>query len=334
MRVRLAAWWLGVSLAVAAPVLGARADAAAARAPAARMTEATLDQEWISLDEETDLAQLERPEAARPIDQHALHVTDGYQRGDEAPLPTEGDGGQVVFVFGTVRPRIWCAQLRVCMVQLKAGETVTDVQSGDTRRWSVDLSMSGLTTYVVIKPRMPNIETDLVVFTDQRAYALTLTSQGTQHMPMVSFEYPEDQRAAWRRSLAAQAQRKAAAPATPEPTPEDNVISVDPKSLHTHYTIDVDNPWFCRRKRNCVDWAPREVLDDGRRTWIKMPATVGARTLPVLFVKTSAGWEQVAYRFKREVMTFFVDRVFNRAELVLGIAGKEGVVTLTREEPR
>jgi type IV secretion system protein TrbG len=295
------------------------------------VVEAGMSQEWIELDEQVELEELEKSPPLRKLDEQALHVNDAWKDGSTSPPPSEGDNGRVTLTYGAALPRIFCAPLRQCMIQLKEGEKVTDIHASDPVRWRVDLSMSGATTYVVVKPKVAGVGTDLAVITDQRAYVLDLVSHATKHMAIVSFEYPDDQREAWRRAIIGQQRRVTEQPAVPKPTAEDRLISVHPQKLNTKYEIAVDHPWFCRRRRTCVDWVPVQVVDDGKRTWITMPPSIEGKSLPVLYAKTSAGREKVAYRYKPEEHTFYVDQVMNKAELMLGVGGKGGIVTLVRK---
>ena len=75
---------------------------------------------------------------------------------------------------------------------------------------------------------------------------------------------------------------------------------------------------------------PVRVFDDGSKTYIQMPAGVQHREAPVFVVLNANGnGEMVNYRVKDQ--TYIVDRLFTRAELVLGSDKKAEKVEISRE---
>jgi type IV secretion system protein VirB9 len=65
---------------------------------------------------------------------------------------------------------------------------------------------------------------------------------------------------------------------------------------------------------------PLRVFDDGEKTYLQMPAEMKNREAPVLLIVGNDGKGEVTnYRVQRQ--TYIVDRLFDRANLVLG-AGK------------
>jgi type IV secretion system protein VirB9 len=75
---------------------------------------------------------------------------------------------------------------------------------------------------------------------------------------------------------------------------------------------------------------PRHVFDDGAKTYIQMPAAIQHREAPVLLVIGNDGkGEMTNYRVKDQ--TYIVDRLFDRANLVLGSGKKAQKVEIVRE---
>ena len=75
---------------------------------------------------------------------------------------------------------------------------------------------------------------------------------------------------------------------------------------------------------------PIRVFDDGSKTYIRMPSGVQHREAPVFVVLNAKGkGEMVNYRVKDQ--TYIVDRLFTRAELVLGSGKKAEKVEIRRE---
>ena len=71
------------------------------------------------------------------------------------------------------------------------------------------------------------------------------------------------------------------------------------------------------------------VMDDGAKTYIQMPIETIHRELPVLVVKGPNGSEMVNYRVKDN--TYIVDRLFDRAALLLGSGKHQVKVELIRQ---
>ena len=75
---------------------------------------------------------------------------------------------------------------------------------------------------------------------------------------------------------------------------------------------------------------PRRVFDDGAKTYIQMPAEIQHWEAPVLLVVGKDGkGEMTNYRVKEQI--YIVDRLFERANLVLGSGKKAQKVEISRE---
>ena len=76
---------------------------------------------------------------------------------------------------------------------------------------------------------------------------------------------------------------------------------------------------------------PVRVFDDGAKTYIQMRPEIQNREAPVLLVVGSDGkGEMTNYRVQQQ--TYIVDRLFERARLVLGAGKKAQKVEITREQ--
>ncbi len=75
---------------------------------------------------------------------------------------------------------------------------------------------------------------------------------------------------------------------------------------------------------------PVRVFDDGKETYIQISAAAKNREAPVLVVIGADGkQEMVNYRVKDDM--YIVDRLFERAELILGSGKKARKVEIDRE---
>jgi type IV secretion system protein TrbG len=94
---------------------------------------------------------------------------------------------------------VTCEPLRVCDVELGAGEEIQNVSLGDSSRWLVHPAFSGaresLTPHVMVKPTEYDIATNAIITTNRRTYCLGLVSKAKGdpgHVRRVKFYYPRD----------------------------------------------------------------------------------------------------------------------------------------------
>ncbi|HRE44644.1 MAG TPA: TrbG/VirB9 family P-type conjugative transfer protein [Terricaulis sp.] len=198
----------------------------------------------------------------------------------------------------------------ISTILLETGETLTSVAAGDTSRWQVSEAIAegehGLRTMLLVKPAAIGLRTNIVLVTDRRTYLVEAISQaGEAYSAEIAWCYPH--------SDAAHASTSAGA-------------------FNFDYRVRV-----VRGSRPV--WAPVRVFDDGQRTWIEFSAATAASELPPLFVITGEGAELVNYRI--DGRRYVVDRVFDRAELRLGVRApqivrieRSGLVAAGQRTPR
>jgi type IV secretion system protein VirB9 len=154
---------------------------------------------------------------------------------------------------------------------------------------------------------MPGLDTNLLIATDRRAYYLRLISRAEDYVARVAFAYPEDDTRKWQQQLAAQQAEAKKAQRAAEVPPA--MIAVE--KVNFDYTIRGGDEHI----------RPVRVFDDGAKTYIQMPSELQHREAPVLLVAGKDGkGEMTNYRVKDQ--TYIVDRLFDRASLVLG-SGKQ-----------
>ena len=231
--------------------------------------------------------------------------------------PAAGENGRVMYVFGKGLPEIVCAPLRICTLELQPGEqVVAEPQIGDSVRWHVTPSAYGQgpnkTELVVIKPQEAGLDTNLVLTTDRRVYYIRLVGHPTEYMPRVAFSYPDDDRRAWEAHIADRERKE-----------ESKVASVGTSvdNLNFNYTIAVE-------KGDGSFITPSRVFDDGQKTYIQLPPGAEVRETPALMlVGPDDTLDMINYRVKGN--TYVVDRLFDRAVLVLDVGSKQRRVTIT-----
>jgi type IV secretion system protein VirB9 len=258
-----------------------------------------------------------------PLDQSAQEAVkvSEHWRG-EGSVPAVGPDGRVLYSYGTGLPTVVCAPLRVCIIELQAGEKIVgEPHIGDSVRWNIAPAMYGTsdrtTSVIVLKPQSAGLDTNLLITTDRRAYYLRLISKPEEYVARVAFAYAEDDSAQkWQQQMAAQrVQEKLERRSADTP-----VALLAAEKLNFDYRI----------KGGDDNIRPRRVFDDGAKTYIQMPAEMRHREAPALLVVGADGkGEMTNYRVKDE--TYIVDRLFDRANLVLGSGKRAQKVEISRE---
>ncbi len=256
--------------------------------------------------------------ALNPTGQEAVVVSKQWQ--DAQNIPAPGKDGRVVYVYGAGMPIMVCSPLRICVVELQAGEKlVGEPQIGDSVRWEVSPATAGsgdgAMPLIVIKPTAAGLDTTMMIPTDRRAYYLRLQSKPDDYLARVAFWYPQDQNQQWKQF---QQQQNALRP----PKEEHKDAKVLPDAVDAVY-------WDYDIKGGDSTMRPIRVLDDGVKTYIQMPSATQRTEAPVLVVEGPDGGEMVNYRVKGDM--YVVDRLFNRAALIVGAGKHAKKVQITRK---
>ncbi|HEY0622732.1 P-type conjugative transfer protein TrbG [Sphingomonas sp.] len=254
------------------------------------------------------------PRHRRPPSRAELRVRAANAKAIQEPLAPAFVNAVQVYPYGEgVLYRLFAAPERVTDIALQPGEAIVSVAAGDTARWTVGDTTSGVgesrRVHILVKPFAAGLSTNLIITTDRRTYYLRLESTSATAMAALSWTYPQDELIAIRRQQeAAEAARPVAAGLAIE-------------QLHFGYAITGDKP----------GWRPLRAFDDGRQTFIELPASVGVGEAPPLFVIGAQGDAQLV-NYRMSGRFYVVDRLFDTAELRLG-ARKQAVVRITRTGP-
>jgi type IV secretion system protein TrbG len=197
--------------------------------------------------------------------------------------------------------RLYTSPEKVSAIVLQPAEELIDVSTGDTVRWVIADTISGQGStrrvHILVKPTLPDIQTNLVVLTDRRTYHLELVSTKQTYMASISWTYPTD-------SLVALHKQNQAAQETAQRV-ADRGVRLD--SLNFRYRIEGDDP----------PWRPLRAFDDGHKVFIQMPSGISQGEAPPLFIAGADGRPNlVNYRVRGSY--YIVDRMFGAAELRLG----------------
>lgn len=216
---------------------------------------------------------------------------------------------EYVYSPGTLY-QIYGAPTRVTDIALQPGERIEgQVVIGDLVRWVIGVGKSPSAgelqqQHVYIKPTRPGLHTNLIINTSLRSYFCEIHSYRESYMVAVKWRYPQDEIA----QMVASAERQH------EGAKSAATIS-NPADLNFRYSRTVvEGP---------ARWAPTQVFDDGKKTYIHFPKDVTSGEVPVLFVMHNDETQLVNYRAKRD--TYIVDRLFDVAELRVGAKSQEVV---------
>ena len=247
-------------------------------------------------------------------------------------MPTPGSNGKVVYIYGQGMPVLVCAPLRVCAIELEVGEHLqSEPQLGDSRRWEITpvLSGSGLdeTPILIVKPIEAGLETDLIVPTDRRTYVIRLVSDPTRFVSRLAFQYPDEDRVKWADFEARQNETKRNAESIAEERrANDKKDGVLPMGENA-----VDRLYLDYKMTGDEHLRPDHVFDDGQHTYLIYPNDGRFRELPTLLLVVNGKTELVNFRV--DGSRYIVDRLFDKAVLVVGVGKKQTRVTITRETP-
>lgn len=241
-------------------------------------------------------------------------------------IPVEGKEGRVLFVFGAGLPVVTCAPLRVCALELEPGEKPTGEPAiGDGVRWVVTPQISGSapkeTWLIMLKPKSAGLDTNLVIATDRRTYFLRLVSDPVKYVARVAFDYPENPSEKWKAAVAqqkdnAEAKRVEATIAAP--------IEGDVSRAFFGYDIKA-------KKGVSESIKPVRVYDVDGKTFVVMPPSMRDREAPILLIQSGSKNEQVNFMLVKGD-TYRVDRLFDRAVLVLGVGKNQSRVEIVRTQ--
>ena len=194
--------------------------------------------------------------------------------------------------------QIYSAPLSVTDIQFQSGERIITVGAGDTSRWKVSKTHSGVSAsrqeHLLIKPDDEGLTNSLVVTTDLRTYHMMLHSTPKTYMASVAWRYPDSD------GLIAKLGDESDGIS-------DITNGVDVSRLNFNYKIKVT-------KGRQPDWYPTMVFNDGSKTYIKFPNHV--QDSPSLFVGDKKDSRIVNYRVQGNY--YIVDNIFYLAQLRSG----------------
>jgi len=207
----------------------------------------------------------------------------------------------------------------VTSIQLEPGERLISKAAGDTQRWLLGNTImgagAGQRVVILLKPRAPDLHTNITITTSKRIYFLDAYSHsGDGYQSGISWTYPDDEL----RAMQAQANTITQAQTN------DIGSGLSINDLNFSYRLSM-------KQGSRPAWFPLQVFDDGQKTYIRFPDSLGTTDAPPLFILQQGNRaDLVNYRVKGNY--YIVDRLFDRAELRFGQT-PQTIVLITRTGP-
>lgn len=186
-------------------------------------------------------------------------------------------------------------------IQLRPGEVVQKIASGNTTQWQVDVDIIDGVQHVYIKPMVSGIRTNMIINTDQRSYRFLVNSTDEMEYVVV-FNFAELDREA---QLKAEAEALAAQQAR-----LDNLKRLQNTHFNTNYKV-------IKTKNVKTVYVPKNIFDDGQKTYIEVSDLALRDNLPLVY--SYDDWEKgklqlVNYRLKNNVIE--IDKVVNKMRVM------------------
>lgn len=227
------------------------------------------------------------------------------------------DSGLVKIPFGHGQPTIVTAIGRITDIELEPGEKVWKASLGDVSSWEIAVIKAGdprePTRHVVIKPLKEGLFTNMLIYTDRRTYFMNLQSTASRYVLQIRFWYPDDMVQSFESMTGAR------------------VRSIQKEN--DRVLAKLDRPFVPRFGYSVVGsvfWKPRQVYDDGTRTYILMPKSVAtSQHLPVFEVMDADGQTEIEnYAVKGNM--FVIPRIFKKGVLFWNVGHRKEQVLIVR----
>jgi P-type conjugative transfer protein TrbG len=230
--------------------------------------------------------------------------------------PKLDENGVVVFMFDRGQASVVCAVNHVCDIALQPGEVVSPpLHVGDSADWFAHQAFSGVggaqTTHVTVKPKDAGLTSNIMIYTNRRTYSIELVSTSRDYMPMVKFEYPDDDDSMVQPVSLQGGMRAGGGSAS---SSCDQPVSIPPSEFHI--------------EKSSAPWRPVQAYavstPVGMKLCIDFPSDINSHNLPALVALgddgtwfTSPSKQIVNFSFVNR--RFVVEGLLNRVQLIDGV---------------
>lgn len=254
-------------------------------------------------------------------------VLDAYRQWvARSPFKPRVEQGVMRFPYGEMEPTIICAELRVCLLELRDDEAVQFIAVGDPNSWEVTPIEQGKREVISIKPKAADTETNLTVATDRRTYSVALKGTKGDYVSRYGFYYPGESVKSYAGQFKTKGEVEKPVEVAP-PVPQKSAYQADFESTlpaETAKTVEY-------ALKGETAFKPVRVYSDGSKTFIQMPATISSTELPALFILDNRGnLGMPTPRYNAAKKMFVVDFVIEKAVLMLGSGREAQKVDITQ----
>lgn len=198
--------------------------------------------------------------------------------------------------------QIACQPLMLTDLELLPDESIVSINSGDTSRWL----FQSITTHsdnqfyfhVLIKPKEPNLRTNLIVVTNKHSYHVELSSQESSSSEKL-FAFFD---------------------------PNVNTCTIDLKFIDNNYRIK--EPIFQKTPK----WLPHYIYNDGSSVFISIPQLKSDVTPSFYVIDENNKQSIVNYYLNNNI--YQINQLFQRGLLVQGVGSEQKKLLIEHIETR
>lgn len=197
-------------------------------------------------------------------------------------------------------------------IELKPGEVPNYIGAGDTSRWMIDQADVDGVHHIYIKPLDNNLETNLIVNTDERCYRFIIVSSNDNYTPIVSFKFSAEEKAAEEAAYHERLLHYLEKPLTKEERLYRDIFFEKSKNIYVRKNLN--NHYEVVRHGSIADELyPVKIFDDGSHTYFQMSSS-NTNKMPVLYnIDDEKKPVLVNYRVKGPF--FIADQIFENCRL-------------------
>ena len=250
--------------------------------------------------------------------------------------PGVGEHGRVIYCFGQGIPTVITAPEQLSEIELEPGEQIQldskglpMLDLGDWSHWTITPRLIGTgdraQAFLIVKPEFSGQQTTLTVPTDKRIYYIRLLSEPHEYLPQVAFRYPEEDQQRKLQNFAAEQKAQHETAKEPEGSARLKALDTIREAKSTAYDVALNKA----AQKHAAYLRPAKVYDDGAHTFVQLSEAARYRDLPVLRLSGYTGPDAPNWHFSDQDLTYTIDCLTDRIELLSGVGRHQFRVTIT-----